>query len=112
MLHRQPFKLTKFLVIYNISQVFACLFFLINSISLGLRPKMIWQCNENIYTYVPLMKLLYFTFLIKAIELIETVCFMLRKNFRQMSFLHIYHHVSTLIFSYIAVTRKGSKLIT
>lgn len=45
----------------------------------------------------------YFYFLVKVLDLLDTIFFVLRKRTRQISFLHVYHHVAILIGSYIAV---------
>lgn len=35
--------------------------------------------------------------MLKLIDLVETVVFVLRKKQEQISFLHVYHHVSTIL---------------
>lgn len=40
--------------------------------------------------------------MLKLAELIDTVIFILRKKYNQASFLHVYHHTSTAILSWIA----------
>lgn len=110
MKHRRPFQLRTFLAIYNIFQVLSCLYFLVNIFHTGFEWKFLWQCHMPGYENLAHVKLLYFSYILKGIELIETVCFVLRKKFQQMSFLHIYHHVSTFIFTYFGVTRVGSEL--
>lgn len=109
MKHRQPFQLKTFLAIYNILQVISCIYFLFNIFRTGFQWRFLWECHMPGYENLSHVKLLYFSYLLKGIELIETICFVLRKKFRQMSFLHVYHHVSTLIFAYFGVTRVGSR---
>lgn len=48
-------------------------------------------------------QLSYCYFLVKLLDLFDTVFFVLRKRTRQISFLHLYHHVLILIGAYIAV---------
>lgn len=48
-------------------------------------------------------QLSYCYFLIKLLDLFDTIFFVLRKRTRQISFLHVYHHVAILIGAYIAV---------
>lgn len=109
MKHRQPWQLKTFLAVYNIFQVISCLYFLVNVIRTGYELNFLWKCHMVGYENLSHVKLLYFSYLLKGIELIETLCFVLRKKFGQMSFLHIYHHVSTFIFAYFGVTRVGSE---
>lgn len=109
MKHRQPFQLKTFLAVYNIFQVFACIYFLVNVFRTGFQWDFLYTCYMPGYENLSHVKLLYFAYMLKGIELIETVCFVLRKKFSQMSFLHVYHHVSTLIFAYFGVTQVGSE---
>ncbi|CAH0749936.1 unnamed protein product [Diatraea saccharalis] len=49
-------------------------------------------------------KISYYTytyFLAKVTELLDTIFFVLRKKYKQVSFLHLYHHTSGIIGSYI-----------
>lgn len=42
--------------------------------------------------------------LLKVLDLFDTIFFVLRKRQRQISFLHVYHHVAILLGSWIAVS--------
>ncbi|XP_041984724.1 elongation of very long chain fatty acids protein [Aricia agestis] len=44
-----------------------------------------------------MLRFLWWTIVLKILELVETVFFLLRKRERQASFLHVYHHCSTLV---------------
>lgn len=111
MKHRQPFHIKPFLALYNLLQVAACIYFIINVIHSGLTLDYLWKCYPAGFTNRTQVKLYYFGFFVKGIEFIETVCFVLRKKQDQCSFLHIYHHVSTFLFAYYGVTQVGSKKI-
>jgi len=50
-----------------------------------------------------LLGILWWTLLVKIIDLIETILFVLRKKNNQISFLHTYHHLSTLIFVWLTL---------
>lgn len=43
----------------------------------------------------------YYYYLLKLLDLADTVFFVLRKKSSQVSFLHVYHHVAILIASYL-----------
>lgn len=45
----------------------------------------------------------YIYFLIKIFDLIETVMFVLRKKFAQISVLHVYHHIAVLMGVYVSL---------
>lgn len=107
---RKPFDLKKFLTVYNFLQVLACIYFIRNVFNTGYKWDYIWKCYMPGFNNMSHEKLLYFAYLLKLIELVETICFVLRKKDAQMSFLHVYHHVSTFIFTYFGVTLVGSEL--
>lgn len=45
----------------------------------------------------------YFFYCLKLLDLCDTVFFVLRKKMSQVSFLHVYHHLAVVIFTYKAV---------
>lgn len=49
----------------------------------------------------------YLTFLIKGFEFTETIIFVLRKKVNQISYLHVYHHISTFIFAWFFARSIG-----
>lgn len=51
----------------------------------------------------------YCYYLVKLLDLLDTVFFVLRKRTRQISFLHVYHHVAILVGAYIAVAWAPGK---
>ncbi|XP_036334567.1 elongation of very long chain fatty acids protein-like [Rhagoletis pomonella] len=50
----------------------------------------------------------YAFYMLKVIDYIETVFFVLRKSFKQVSFLHVYHHIMMSLFLYYLGTYYGS----
>ncbi|KAL7021732.1 hypothetical protein ACKWTF_011998 [Chironomus riparius] len=95
---RKAFDLTSIINIYNIIQVFLNLF-----MGLGALITLFDMDDLNL-TCVPVarliktemgMKIIRFSHmyhLIKVIDLLDTIFFILRKKNHQVSFLHIYHH--------------------
>lgn len=47
-----------------------------------------------------IVRISYFYFLVKVIDLMDTIFFVLRKKFNQVSFLHMYHHSAMAIATY------------
>lgn len=45
----------------------------------------------------------YLYFLLKIFDLIETVVFVMRKKFAQISLLHVYHHLAVLVGVYLSL---------
>lgn len=45
----------------------------------------------------------YYFYCLKLLDLCDTIFFVLRKKTRQISFLHVYHHLAVVIFTYKAL---------
>lgn len=45
----------------------------------------------------------YYYYCLKLLDLCDTVFFVLKKKTRQVTFLHVYHHLAVLLFTYKAV---------
>uniref|UniRef100_A0A1B0FQL7 Elongation of very long chain fatty acids protein n=1 Tax=Glossina morsitans morsitans TaxID=37546 RepID=A0A1B0FQL7_GLOMM len=90
---RKPFRLEKILIVYNALQVAV-------SIWLVYEYCVIWRhCN---WRCQPVDYSTSFKFY-RISELMDTVFFVLRKNERQITFLHVYHHTVMPIISYGAL---------
>lgn len=103
MANRKPFKLEKTIRAYNIMQILACGYIIYTSIAnkWSFRRALFTTCypvdpNPTDQRILNIIGLFYFTYLLKLSEFIETMFFVLRKKFNQVSALHLYHHVSTL----------------
>ncbi|CAK1603820.1 unnamed protein product [Parnassius mnemosyne] len=82
---RQPLQLKKVITVYNLFQVaYSCFLFFIISTSI------------------------YYYFFAKVTELMDTIFFVLRKNYRQVTFLHIYHHSLMMWSTWIALKYEPS----
>ncbi|CAH1981320.1 unnamed protein product [Acanthoscelides obtectus] len=106
MKNRKPYKLTKIIRYYNIFQILSCIYIIYliatagwiqGELSLGCQP----IDYSNRPTAIRMATAFYYIYLLKMVELIETVFFCLRKKFNQVSGLHIYHHASTFCLTYI-----------
>ncbi|XP_072940632.1 very long chain fatty acid elongase 5-like [Epargyreus clarus] len=85
---RPPFKLRKILIAYNIIQVLISCY-------------LCYAVLSNFYYY----------FLAKISELLDTIFFVLRKHYRQVSFLHVYHHSLTVLFTWMIIKFDPSDII-
>lgn len=47
--------------------------------------------------------MMWWMYMLKIVELVETVFFVLRKKQNQVSALHVYHHVSMVLLAWIGV---------
>lgn len=97
MRERKAYDLTIITRIYNIFQVIACFYFVKKYFEFG------WTFSLTFdYKYEPtegigiFTTVLWLNWILRIIELVETVFFILRKKNNQASFLHIYHHISSI----------------
>lgn len=61
----------------------------------------LWKCykvdfTDNHGSGMKMVNTIWYTLVLKALELSETVVFVLRKKQNQVSVLHLYHHLTTL----------------
>lgn len=73
--------------------------------SLGCQP--IDYSNDKMA--VRMLEYVWWTLILKMVELIETVFFVLRKKHNQISKLHVYHHVSTFWWAWVLAKYIGGK---
>ncbi|XP_037825274.1 elongation of very long chain fatty acids protein 1 [Lucilia sericata] len=105
MQNRPPLNLKQFMSIYNIVQVSSCLY-LVNGIW-SLLSWDLFNFNKCIYYSANTPgselfdKLTYFTFWLKIVELLDTIIFVLRKKENQITYLHVFHHSSTITLVYL-----------
>lgn len=99
MRNRSPFDLSFTIKAYNIFQVAACFWFVFKFHYLGFSFRYTWKCVDELLpgledaTYDQMWWFL----VLRAFELIETIFFVLRKKWKQISLLHVYHHLSTIV---------------
>ncbi|KAJ8964467.1 hypothetical protein NQ317_006983 [Molorchus minor] len=72
-------------------------------------------CEPIDYTSNPkameLLQAFYLGYYLKMFELVETLFFIMRKKFNQVTGLHIYHHISTYMLSYIGCRFLGGGMM-
>ncbi|XP_035735459.1 elongation of very long chain fatty acids protein 1-like [Vespa mandarinia] len=105
MKNRKPYSLKTFIRYYNVFQIMINSFIVYILISAGWFTTIPLHCIPMKYGTDPdSMKLLnacWCAYITKLIDLIETGIFVLRKKDQQISFLHLYHHVSTVLISWL-----------
>ncbi|KRT79802.1 hypothetical protein AMK59_8244 [Oryctes borbonicus] len=103
---RKPFNLKSAIIIYNIIQVICCAYLFI-MITIYVLPHTNVFCapcdrSQTVRGYLT-SKLMYQYFLLKITDFLDTIFFVLKKSNRQITFLHVYHHVMMAICSWIGV---------
>ncbi|XP_072375903.1 very long chain fatty acid elongase 1-like, partial [Diabrotica undecimpunctata] len=109
---QKAFELTTIIRAYNVSQVAACCYLIyMMSTSGWIQGDYSFGCQTIDYSSAPnavrLVKAFYLVYWLKFYELFETVLFGLRKKFRQISPLHVYHHASSLSLAFLAAKFIG-----
>ncbi|XP_011555818.3 elongation of very long chain fatty acids protein [Plutella xylostella] len=106
MKNREPFELKKLIVVYNIVQIFLSGLLAFECLTLLYVPGTysVW-CQKIIWDTTPLEKkvvgYVWMYYMIKLVDLIDTVFFVLRKKFTHISFLHVYHHMGMCLLGYV-----------
>ncbi|XP_054739566.1 elongation of very long chain fatty acids protein 7-like [Anastrepha obliqua] len=115
MRNRKPFNIKNLILTYNFLQIIAnCwLCYLFVSIFYAQRADVPdFGCLSKFEHSPALQKInvygLYAFYILKLIDYVETVFFVLRKSFKQVSFLHVYHHIMMSLFVYYLGTYYGA----
>nr|XP_015840849.1 PREDICTED: elongation of very long chain fatty acids protein 7-like isoform X2 [Tribolium castaneum] len=105
MQNKEPFKLTKIIFFYNLFQIICSAVLVYNFTTPLSDPAFALKCDFFTYNDSPKaqkrLMLSYYFHLLKIVELFETVFFVLRKKFNQVSVLHVYHHVTTMMITWL-----------
>nr|XP_042909565.1 elongation of very long chain fatty acids protein AAEL008004 [Parasteatoda tepidariorum] len=96
MRNRQPFDLKALMIVYNFFQVIISSWIFIQLGRLGWFTKYNWRCEpidySNRYEAVRIAEVCWICFLVKFLEFLDTVFFVLRKKNSHISVLHVFHH--------------------
>nr|XP_022906061.1 elongation of very long chain fatty acids protein 7-like [Onthophagus taurus] len=103
MKNRPAFNIDKLLIFYNAIQVVYCAYIVLVG-TIVILPIFNLKCepidySDNYYS-VLILKVCYLYFILKVIDLLDTVFFILRKKSVQVTFLHVYHHAGMVALSW------------
>jgi hypothetical protein len=109
MKNRHPFNLTIAIRAYNLFQIATCIGFAVYlNCHVGYETfSSTWKCrdfeteNFSREKLIEIFGVQWWFMLFRSTDLLETIFFVLRKKNNQISALHVYHHVSTLVMLYI-----------
>lgn len=111
MQNRQPFNINAIIRCYNVFQIFACYYFIMKFRQYGLKFSRTWQCfnsfDDHEHDLKEIDEVVWWFTMLRTLEFIETVFFILRKRFDQVSFLHVYHHIGTVVCFYLFTKHNG-----
>lgn len=98
MAKRDAFSLKGFLYFYNFIQVVGSFYICSEILIVAVKSKYSMVCEVVDYSDNPLAirmaSVLYVYFIVKIVDLLDTVIFALRKKSNQITFLHVFHHFS------------------
>ncbi|KAL4703048.1 hypothetical protein ACJJTC_006658 [Scirpophaga incertulas] len=98
---RRAYNLRAVIKYYNLVQIVANAIVTWGIMTSGWTTTYHFGCVLPDYSTKPeplrMLRFLWWTVVLKILELLETMFFILRRKGRQASFLHVYHHISTLI---------------
>lgn len=107
MKNREPYNVTLLIRLYNAFQVFACSAFVIRAHQLGLSFKYLWQCERFLWlsdlNRLELRIGFWMFLLLRIVEFVETIFFVVRKKQKQASFLHIFHHIGSVLMAWLFI---------
>ncbi|CAF4241384.1 unnamed protein product [Rotaria sordida] len=111
MKNQKPFKLRNFMFIYNILQVIICAYITYESTYVWFKDRYSFLCQpvdySNRMTAIRACEACWWYYIMKIVDLIDTIIFVLRKKDNQITFLHVYHHLTMLFFGWYGVKYVG-----
>lgn len=111
--NREAYNLKNVIRTYNIFQVIACTLIVVTSYKLGFTFKYLLKCetfeflNDNKKLTAKIGCWLFLG--LRIFEFIETIFFISRKKYNQASFLHIFHHVGTVVNTWLFIILHAGK---
>ncbi|XP_014614327.1 PREDICTED: elongation of very long chain fatty acids protein 1-like [Polistes canadensis] len=105
MKNRKPYKLNNFLILYNSLLAIASGVTCYGILTSGYTTNLSLGCEPYRISYEPeplrMAGWVWWVFIMKVVELSDTIIFVLRKKFNQTSFLHVYHHATTVFMAWV-----------
>ncbi|XP_058059744.1 elongation of very long chain fatty acids protein AAEL008004-like [Anopheles bellator] len=106
MQNRKPFQLKTIMNAYNLLQIVLNLFIgIVGGLNSYFADDYSWSCEPINQKGNPSRKMLIFVtylyFVSKIIDLLDTVFFVMRKKYNQITFLHTYHHAGMVVATYV-----------
>ncbi|KAH8260939.1 hypothetical protein KR044_000896, partial [Drosophila immigrans] len=117
--HRAPYNLKNIMIVYNIIQViYNTILFIYGIYYVFISPRYDRSCMTNLPYDHPEKNIeravVYSFFINKYIDLLDTIFFVLRKSYKQITVLHVYHHVIMTypFYWYIQIYGFGGQYLT
>jgi len=92
--------------IYNVSQIFLCAYMTVEAFMVAYRADYSIVCNSYNAETPPVGNLLWLFYVSKIWDFWDTIFIVLGKKWRQLSFLHVYHHFTIFLFYWLNVNSQ------
>ncbi|CAL7947027.1 unnamed protein product [Xylocopa violacea] len=115
MKNRPAYGLSTFIKFYNSFQIAANALVIYHTVAAGWFEINSWYCISADFARTPrndkIIAMMWYLLLLKLVDYIETIVFVLRKKQRQVSFLHLYHHISTVLINWFIVKYQPHAMV-
>jgi hypothetical protein len=113
---RDPYNVIDLVRLYNVFQVIVCCTYVFRAYQVGFTFEFLWKC-EKFEWLSDLAKIeatigFWLFLLLRIFEFSETIFFVLRKKQNQASFLHIFHHIGSVLMTWLFLVAEAGKALT
>lgn len=108
---KKPYNLKWLLVIYNAVQVVGSFYVFYEILTVAIQSKYSLTCEPVDYSTDPLpmrmLSAMWWFYFSKAVDLFDTMFFALRKKSNQITFLHVFHHLTMFPYGWFGLKYVG-----
>lgn len=108
---KKPFDLKWLLIVYNSIQVVGSFYVFTEILMVAIQSNYSMTCQEVDYSRKPLamrmVAAMWWFYFSKAIDLFDTIFFALRKKSNQITFLHVFHHMTMFPYAWLGLKYVG-----
>ncbi|CAF2064173.1 unnamed protein product [Rotaria magnacalcarata] len=98
MKNKNAFELRDFMLVYNIVKVILCIYITYEATYVWIKERYSFTCQPIDFskseTAMKACKACWWFYIMKLVDLTDTILFVLRKKDEQITFLHVYHHIT------------------
>lgn len=112
---RQPYNVTSLIRIYNICQVFVCTIFVTESQRIGLSFTYLLTCepfqnfDQEAQDLIEVGKWMFV--LLRLAEYIETLFYVAKKKYNQITLLHVFHHIGAVFTAWLFIASEAREYL-
>jgi len=111
MANKKPFELKAFLIFYNFIQVCGSFYIFVELFTVAYLSNYSLVCQPVDYSTDPLpmrmLSVLWYYYMSKLLDFVDTICFALRKKDNQITFLHVFHHFTMFPYGWVGLKYVG-----